>query len=108
MEDVKLSKTQIVNRLAANTAACWIMWEIRNLKDTFEDPNNYSLKANGMYKRPPKHFMADAIENMVNSLMKLIGIDHADPNEEDRRYDIFDTLDITLVQENGEVKFIIS
>jgi len=108
-DQVYLTKEQIIARLAANRPACWIFWEIKNLKDTYDGGHGVSLKEDGVFKRPNKHSMDDAIENMIGSLMKLIGIDHADSDEDYRRYDLFDTLDITRARDaDGNIKFIIS
>lgn len=106
MEEGILNKQGIINKLAANPAACWIFWEVRNMKDTFEEPDDFGIKSNGQLKN---HTMADTIENIIDSVMKIIGIrqEHEVLNYD--VYDIFDALDITLAKdENGKHKFIIS
>ena len=106
-----MNKQEIINRLAANTAACWIMWEIRNLKDTFEEPDDFEIKMNGVYKgkNGSGHSMADVTENMVNSLMKLIGIYSENGDQDYEYYDIFDTLEIAHAKDKDGVNiFIIS
>ena len=108
MDNLKdMDKQEIINRLKNNQAACWIFWEIRNLKDTFEEPDDYEIKSNGATGK--NHTMADAIENIVDQLMVLIGITHASSTAENyMRYNIFDTLEILLVQEDNEYKFILT
>jgi len=100
-----MEKQEIIKRMQENKAVCWLAWEVKNLRITFEgELDDFTVKRTD--SSTAKHTMYDSLENMTASILAILGYE---AQEALKVWDTFEELEILLAKDkNGEFSFIIS
>jgi len=92
-----VTKEEIIKRLNSNTAAGWVLFEARNLMNTFEgylDGDEKDIPIKTITRTELNHRLSDTIENLVDT---VIGLIYPEEQPEEENYDaVIEILDVVI------------